>query len=251
MKKCILCIFIIFITIQAQSQIVNVEKKRKGNKNGFQGTGGVAFIMKESGKKIIEFQNSIDIQYKYNANTFIFLNNIRFMTIDGGGLENDGFVHLRYNYTIKDSSFITLEAFGQYQYNENKLLNKRFVGGIGPRFRIFNKKSIKWFIAPLVMYEYEQLSDSLNTETRLLRFDANTSLSISLGKSLSFNHVTYYQPDFGNFNDFRISSETGLRFHITKYLSFDMSYAIDYDSDPPPEIQQIFYSFKNKLLITF
>ncbi len=140
MKKYVLFLLVIFITIQAQSQIVNIEKKRKENKNGFQGTAGLAFIIKETGKKILEFQNSIDIQYKYNASTFIFLNNIRFMSVDGGGLENDGFVHLRYNYTVKDSSFLTLETFGQYQYNENKLLNKRILGGIGPRFRIFNKK---------------------------------------------------------------------------------------------------------------
>ena len=121
MKKNLLFSILILFAFQVQSQIVNVEKKRKGNDNGFQGTTGLEFIIKESGKKIIEFQNSIDLQYKYNANTFILLNNIRFLNADGGDLENDGFVHLRYNYTIKDSSFLTLEAFGQYQYNEKTI----------------------------------------------------------------------------------------------------------------------------------
>jgi len=250
MKKIILLTIIISFSLSGFSQIVNIEKKRKDNK-GFQATIGINFNLKETGSRILELKNNIDLQYSYKAHKIILLNNIKLLSVDKGSLINNGFQHLRYNYTIKDSSFITLEAFGQLQYNEQKLLKKRVIGGGGPRFRILQNEKISWYIAPLAMYEYEQLSDSVNTEIKLFRIDSYTNFRYSISKSVSFNLITYYQPDFGNFSDFRVSGESGFRFNINKHLAFAVTYAADYDNQPPPEVQNTFWYFKNSLVLKF
>ncbi|MCF6365372.1 MAG: DUF481 domain-containing protein [Bacteroidales bacterium] len=248
MKKTIFIFILLIISTSSFSQIVNVEKKRK-QKKGFQATIGLNFTVKETGSRILELKNNIDLQYSNKAHNIILLNNIKLLSVDKGSLINNGFQHLRYNYTIKDSSFLTLEVFGQYQYNEQKLLKKRIIAGGGPRFRIVQSEKISWYFAPLAMYEFEQLSDDDNTEIKLFRLDSYTNFRYSISKSVSFNLITYYQPDFGNFNDFRVSGETGIRFHINKYLSYGVNYAFDYDSQPPTDIQNTFWYFKNTLIL--
>ena len=219
------------------SQIVNVEKKRK-EKNGFQASINFDFNIKESNRHILELNNIIDLQYSLNSHTFILLNSVKILNVNNRSLVNNNFQHLRYNYTVKDSSFITLEVFGQHQYNEQRLLQKGIKVGIGPRFRIINKEVVKWYFAPLVMYEDELLSDSLSTEIKLIRWDTYTNFNFSISNILSFNFITYFQPAFSDFNDFRISGEAGFRFKINKYLSYDISYSAEYYNLPPENIQK-------------
>jgi len=248
MKKVFSLFIFMAISLSIFSQIVNIEKKRKKT-NGFQATIGIDFNIKETGKRILELKNNIDLQYSHKAHKIILLNSIKLLSVDNGSLINNGFQHLRYNYTIKDSSFITIEAFGQHQYNEQKLLKKRFITGGGPRFRLLQKKNISWYFAPLAMYEYELLSDDANTETNLFRLDSYTNLRIALNDFVSLNHITYFQPSFSNFNDYRVSSESGLRFKINKYLAYSVTYAFDYDNQPPTDIQNTFWYLKNSLVL--
>jgi len=254
LRKLSFFILISLIYISSAAQIVNVEKKRK-QQNGFQATIGFDFNIKQSSSKILELKNIIDLQYSYNAHSFILLNDIKLLSVDKGSLVNNGFQHFRYNYTVKDSSFLTLEAFGQHQYNEQKLLQKRIVGGLGPRFRIINKEKIKWYTAPLLMYEYEDLDevqlDTVIYDNALLRLDAYTNFNFSVNDVISFNLIAYFQPVLSNFNDFRLSGETGIRINITKHLSYNIGFSADYDHDPPKEIQNTFWYFSNKLVLKF
>jgi hypothetical protein len=248
MKKSLILTFLALISLSSFSQIVNVEKNRK-HASGFQATMGLDFNIKETGSRIFEFKNTIDVQYSRKAHNFIFLNNLSLLSVNKGSLINNGFQHLRYNYTVKDSSFLTLEIFGQYQYNEQKLLTKRILLGGGPRFRLTQNPKINWYFAPLIMNEKEQLSDSVHTETNLFRLDSYTNLQLTINKSLSFNFICYYQPDFYNFNDYRISGEATFRLNFNKYLAYSVSYALDYDNQPPVQIQNMFWYFKNTLIL--
>ena len=245
-KTFLICLFSVFY-IALFSQIVNVEKKRKNTK-GFQANIGLEFNIKDNGKQFLELKNSADIQYAYKAHRIIFLNDIRLLNIDKGSFINNGFQHLRYNYTIKDTSFITVEAFGQYQYNEQKLLTERILGGGGPRFAVMRKKKFSFYFAPLVMYEHERLSDSLSTETDFVRLDTYTNLYLNINDFISFSHILYYQPHFTEFGDYRISSEADINFNIGKHFGYKVGFAFDYDSIPPENVQNTFWYFNNKLL---
>lgn len=251
-QKFIAAFIIMMIFNQALiGQVVNIEKKRKDNANGFQGKIALGFHFLDNGKKVMQFTNAIDLQYKTGAHTILLINDLSLMTVDEESIVNSGFQHLRYNYTIRDSSFLTLEALGQHQYNPIKLLAQRFVVGAGPRFRLINTENIRLFIASPILYEYEKLSDTYATITRLFRLDIYLALSWQINQYFKISSISYYQPDLENFADYRISSETIFTFKVTDKLEFNTGFEANYDSDPPENIQKLFYYWRNKLSYSF
>jgi len=233
------------------SQVVNIEKKRKDNADGFQGSVGLGFHLLDNGSKVIQFTNDIDLQYKTGAHTILLINDLSLMTVDDENIVNSGFQHLRYNYTVKDSSFLTIEALAQHQYNPIKLLAQRFLLGAGPRFRLASTEKVSLFVATPVFYEYESLSDNALSITRLWRLDAYAAFIWKINENLKIGSITYYQPSFLDFLDYRISSETVFSLKITDKLEFRTGFEATYDSDPPDDIQNLFYYWRNKLSYSF
>lgn len=247
----LLIISLVIYSTGVFSQVVNIEKKRKGDKDGFAGLLGFGFNLTDNGKNIFQFKNVVDLQYRKGSSTLILLNDLSFIRVDDDDLVNSGFQHLRYNYTVKDSSFLTLEAFAQHQYNTLQLMERRFLLGGGPRFRIVDRKKVDFYIATLGMYDYEQKSDSLRTLTETARLASYASISWDIRENLSFKNITYYQPSFTNFNNYRISSETSLSLKISDALSFKIAFQTTYDSHPPEGIQGLFYTWENSLRYDF
>jgi putative salt-induced outer membrane protein YdiY len=233
------------------SQVVNIEKKRKGNENGFAGIVGLGFFLIDNGKHIMQLKNEIDLQYKTGSHTFIILNDLSLMTVDEDNIVNSGFQHLRYNYTVRDSSFLTIEAFAQHQYNALKLLKTRFLAGAGPRLRLLNSDQISCYLGLIGMYDYEELTDSLQTKTKYFRLGSYLSFNWNITDNLTFNNITYYQPAFEYLDNYRVSSETTLQLRITKSLSFKIGLQTNYDSHPPETIQKLFYFWENSLSYEF
>ena len=269
MKRIILIISLLLVILSTQAQLVNIEKKRKDKKDGFQGDISFALKLTQNTKQIIEGNNTINLQYTKKAHTILLLNDYSIMKLKEDGVDNEddlinkNFQHIRYNYTIRDSSFLTFELFSQRQQNKLKYIDQRFLVGAGLRFRIIENDYFSLFIAPLIMYEYETLSDSLETETSMLKGDLYTSFIININDIFSFSHSTYYQPALWNFDnsseferfiDFRISTESAFTFSIIKNrLDFSIIFQMSYDSRPPIELieKPLFYTMKNKLTFNF
>ena len=250
MKNILLGLVFTIATQFVIAQIVNVEKKRQ-TESGLNATLKFSYSLKQTGSMLSQLSNTADIQYHKNSYSFILLNDLSFLRYDGGDLINDGFQHLRHNYTFKDSSFLTFETFAQHQYNEKKLLKQRIIFGGGFRFRLINKSKFSWYFAPLVMFEHERLSSENETVTDISRVDAYTNINISFSDLISFSHISYYQPKITDFNDFRYSGETGIELGITKHFAYLVSFALDYDSMPPVDVDNVFYYFKNQLTLKF
>lgn len=251
-KYYVLFFILIFCSFQfSMAQVVNIEKKRKGNKEGFSGNLGLGFFFTDNGKKISQLKNIIDLQYDRKAHTLILLNDLNLMRVDNENLVNAGFQHLRYNYTVRDSSFFTYEAFFQHQYNPIKLLNRRLLLGTGPRFRFVDSRKAGLFIGILGMYEIEQLSDSLFTENRIFRMSSYLTFNWEILDNLHFNNISYFQPALSDFHNFRFSMESSFRLKITNGLSFKTGIQANYDSRPPEKIQKLFYFWENELTYSF
>lgn len=250
-NRSIWTILLILLISNTFAQVVNVEKKRMGKKEGFAGVAGAGFYLIDNGKNIFQFKNTIDLQYKKRAHTIIFLNDLSLMTVDNDNLVNGGFQHLRYNYTVKDSSFFTIEAFAQHQYNSIKLLKKRFLLGAGPRLRILNTPKASCFVGALGMYEYELRSDSLKTIQELSRLSSYLSFTWDIIDNLNFSSITYYQPAFQNPENYRISSESSFNLKINQALSFRIALQATYDSQPPEDVQELFYFWENSITYEF
>ena len=231
-------------------QLVNIEKSRKEAKPGFQGHIDLNLMLTQNTRQIFETGTNAHVQFHKGRHTVLALNNISFMRVEGDNLINNGFQHLRYNYTLGEG-FTTVEIFTQHQYNSIRLLQRRFLLGGGPRFKIFENDNLGLYIAPLVMYEHELLNDEDNSRTNKFKGDLYVSGTYALDERINFSHTTYYQPDFARFSEYRIASETGFEMKFNDSFSFLITYNLAYDSYPPQDIPKLFYTLKNGIKYSF
>jgi hypothetical protein len=243
-------IFLITASLHLNAQLVNVEKSRKEAKPGFQGHIDLNLALNQNTRQIFETGTSAHVQYHRDRHTVLILNTINFMRVEGDDLINNGFQHLRYNYTL-GGGFTTAEIFTQHQYNSIRLLNRRFLLGLGPRFRIFENDDLGIYIAPLVMLEQEKLNDEDKTKTDKFKGDLYVSTTYALDERIDFSHTTYYQPDFARFNEFRVASDTSLELKFNESFSFIVTYSLAFDSHPPQDIPRLFYTLRNGIKYNF
>jgi hypothetical protein len=236
--------------LDLQAQLVNVEKSRKEAKPGFQGHIDLNLMLTQNTRQIFETGTSTLLQYTRERHMVLALNSIGLMRVEGENLINNGFQHLRYNYTI-GTGFTTLEAFTQHQYNSIRLLKRRFLAGGGPRFRIYSNASTGVFVAPLVMYEQELLNDDDLTQTDEIKGNLVVSVSWVQDERINFTHTTYYQPALASLKVYRASSETGLELKFTESFSFLVTFNLAYDSSPPGDIPGLFYTLRNGIKYNF
>ena len=260
-------VLFLFLPFSGFSQLVNIEKQRKELKDGWVGDVQLSFKITSNTSKIYSGNAGLDLQYTHSNNVFLLLSDLTAMRIykddSPYDLINKNFEHFRYNYLFPDVKFLTYEAFVQHQQNKIKYQKLRFLAGTGLRFRLINGQKVKYYFAPLLMYEYEVLSDSAQTLTQTLKGDLYHSLTIKFGKAIYLSHVTYYQPailnlggtkEYRPFVDFRLSTETSLTFVvIDDKLEISTDFNLSYDSNPPQELRDkpLFYSLSNKLRVKF
>lgn len=232
------------------AQLVNIEKSRKEAEPGLQGHVDLNLMLTQNTRQIFETGTSAHLQYTKDRHMILVLNSIGFMRVEGDNLINQGFQHLRYNYSPGEG-FITAELFTQHQYNSIRLLQRRFLLGGGPRFRLFENTGLGVYIAPLVMYEQELLNDEDNTRKDRFKGDLYVSVTWAVDEKINFSHTTYYQPDFALMREFRLSSETGLELSLNDKFSFLVTFNLAYDSTPPMDIPGLFYTLKNGIKYDF
>ena len=252
MKHIILIASLFIYFASANAQLINVETMRYARKDGWQGAFQLTGNFTQNTKQIAQAKNTIGIQFTKSAHTIMLFNSFSIMKVNSDdALVNSGFQHFRYNYYIPSLKRVTLEYFVQHQYNTVKLLNTRFISGTGPRFAIFTKENLHFYLAPLLMYEYEALSDATSSKKGSIKWDAYASVNYKLSETVRLGTVTYYQPVINNYMDFRVSSDNFVSFSVNKRISFIIAISVDYDSDPPEEINPLFYTLTNTFKVSF
>lgn len=200
-------------------------------------------------------------EYYQNKQKFLLFtggNQIRFLSRSSGSVHvnfvNNRFAHLRYNYTFQPR--LTLEAFSQLQFDEIQLIRNRSLTGTGLRIKITESDTSSLFLGAIVMYEYEEefveTDDPQPSEIDLINRDIRASTYVSAAYAFtsffSIDHVTYYQPNLRNFQDFRVSSETVVTVNVSRKISFKTYFQLIYDSRPPdPAVPNTMYSLTTGL----
>lgn len=249
--RLIVCFIMICNGMFLQAQLVNVEKSRKEAKPGFQGHVDMNLALNQNTRRIFETGTSAHIQYHRNRHTVLILNNLNFMRVEEDDLINNGFQHLRYNYTL-GQGFVTIEALTQHQYNSIRLLQRRFLVGGGPRFRMLETDYLGVYLAPLVILEDEKFNDAAKTRTEKFKGNFILAVTYDLDERINFSHTTYYQPHFAAFSEFRLSSDSGLEFLFwEKKFSFIVTFSLAYDSHPLEDIPNMFYTLRNGIKYSF
>jgi len=254
MKKIHLVILFMFIkTIIVNAQIVNIENKRLNTKKeGFSGMVDINANLTYATKQLFQIGTKAKVAYAKKRNYLMLLTDYSLVTSSfNEDFINKGFEHVRYNYSLKDSGNVIYEAFQQGQFNKIQKINKRLLLGTGLRFVVINKKKYQLNIGSSIMGEYEEM----DLGNILISQDVLSSNYISFdgqfNKTFGMNFITYFQPKFIDFGNYRIASETQLRFKINKFLSLKIIYKLNHDSRDLPNIRKTYYSLSNTLSFKF
>lgn len=245
-----------FVTQFSYGQLINIETLRKNKKQGWQASVSANYQFTQNTRTISSFNANWGLQYSNNKHTLLIFGGSSILKIDTlDQVLNGGFEHIRYNYTCESRKWLTFEAFVQHQFNYIKYLQRRFINGYGPRFKLIDKDVFTLYLAPLVMFENEVYIDDYNTVTNQIKGDFILTFDFSLNDKVSMNHVTYYQPKLDDWMDYRISSQTGLYFTIIENLKFGVAFDFSYDAKPPVKdnspLNKLFYSSQNFLSFSF
>lgn len=232
-------------------QIVHVESKTLAARDeGFNGNLALQANFIQNINDIFQTSNLAHMSYTKGQNSFISVTNHNLTVLNGNNIVNDGYQHFRY--IRKVNKTIAFEAFSQGQFNEIIKIKFRGLNGMGPRFSVINNDSTETqlFIGTHYMYEYEEetYEGIINRHHRLNLF---TSFGFEIGKLATVSIIGYYQPDLLHWNDFRTSIEATIDFRLTGKLSFRFQHSLFYDSNPPDEIRNTFYNFRNGLRYSF
>jgi hypothetical protein len=120
------------------------------------------------------------------------------------------------------------------QGQSNRILAVRFRGlaGAGLRFRVLKSGRFRLYAAAAAMAEHEILEPDGAGRT-CLRLSSYASWTWRPGPAATVVHTTYLQPLASVLRDFRVSSQTDLKFRVGAGLSAGLSYTWAYDTRPP------------------
>ena len=241
MKKFLVAI-ILFISLSFISQsIVNTEKLFTSNDDGLGVSSELAGSSISGNASILLLGYSLNFSYKKNKNYLRLLSGGQYIEKDKKNVSNSLFTQFRYSYFINDKS--RFFSFIQIQSNAILLIERRFLGGAGYRYNLFNfkKDSSNRFVLDIsagIIQEEELLNrDNL---PQLEKYYTNYSRSIfsligiiEIKDKFTIVNTTYFQQHIKNLDDYRFLNETNLMVSINQWLSLSVDLEYRFDSDPP------------------
>ncbi|MFK7936808.1 MAG: DUF481 domain-containing protein [Saprospiraceae bacterium] len=249
---CLCCA--LFWAASSFSQIVNIETKRKQlniDTTGWFGNFNLGFNLNKNTSTVLSFSGNAQIDYLQGRNRWISLSNYQVIQADGTSFINSGFQHLRWNRPLRER--MTMEAFGQIQYNEKLQLQLRGLLGTGVRFEILKQKQGSIYLGVAYMYQYEAIRDTslIYRDHRLSNYLA---ANYEFKNGMVLSNTTYFQPLLTDLSTVRIASQTSLSIKITERLALNSRFNLQVDSrlnEVTEGVPTTTYSFINGLSWTF
>ena len=245
--------FILFCLLMSHSygQIVNIENKRLSDaKEGFSGSADLNLNFIMNTKQLLQIGDKLKIGYRKSRHFGFVITDHAFVKSSDDSFVNRGYEHIRYNYSLSDSGKVVYEAFQQGQFNKIQRIDLRLLLGTGFRFKILDKRNYQLNLGTSLMGEYEHLTD-----TTIYTMDVLNSTYFSFDgqftPSFGMNTITYFQPKFIDFGNYRIANETSLRFKINRYLTFKVVYTLAHDSRDIEGVRKTNYTLYNTLSFKF
>ena len=243
----------LLLSLGSVAQIVSMdERKTKNPEKGLQGEVNLSLNFTHNNQDIIQTGNKLKLQYNDSLNTYLFSSDLNFSAVNGQRNINQGSFGLVYNYKVPDK-IISAEAIYQYEYNRVKKLKHRNILGGGPRFKVADKKAFKLSMVAYSIYlnEIYEKSDNIENRKSLVKFSSMLTMSIKISDDASFKHLTYYEPDYSDPNDYRIWSESNFKMKINTRFSFSLNFRVDYDSVTPSGVDNMYYALRNSFAYSF
>jgi hypothetical protein len=167
-------------------------------------------------------------------------------TLEGQGVANDGFGHLRY--TRMHWLHFGSEVFVQAQYDKFRLLRRRLLAGVGVRVVFINYDWLRGWIGTGALIEFERRNippenqpplgpDPVNMTNP--RSSSYITLIVPLvPERLNLIATAYVQPRWDIWRDVQVLHEAKLQVKVTGHHSINTDLSVRFDSRPPVLVER-------------
>lgn len=245
-------VIVLFTTEIANSQVLNVERLRGAVDRDPGWTGELRFnaSLDKYRDQILRLGNQTNAGYYSNNHSYLLLNSINLVNIDGSSVVSSGHIHLRGTF-FRMSSW-SPEVFSQFQYNANLGMKGRYLAGAGMRYTFLNSENIRGHLGSGLMYELEhwEQEDDVEVEKNLLKSTTNLVVRGALNPQTQLLLIGYYQARPDQFYQPRIISESQLNIRITSRITFAVNFTLSYDFNPVSDVPELTYELSNGIIIS-
>jgi hypothetical protein len=136
-----------------------------------------------------------------------------------------------------------METFSQFNYDKSRLLDARYLAGMGVRGNFYDKTHVTFAAGSACMVERETYDlppgASHPTEETAWRWSNYVNARAEIGETSSLVWIAYVQPRFRDFGDVRVLSEATLGAGLRDKLTLTATLRIRYDSTPPDGVEDL------------
>lgn len=179
------------------------------------------------------------LNYNWGESYTFFVADGGFGWDDGERIFDQALLHVRHVHSI--SELIQAEAFAQIDFNKSRLLTERELLGGGLRLRVMKSENIKLRIAASYFYEIERYDvpeNSVHGKNLFAnRISTYFTFEYEIKDDIKLISITYYQPQIGKLDDFRILSDNSLIIKLSSFVDLKTSFNLRYDAKPPETIK--------------
>ncbi|MEQ9052900.1 MAG: hypothetical protein RLP11_21460 [Marinoscillum sp.] len=264
MKSFLLLAALLVLSTVASAQILKVNKGSINSDSSgyFMGSTSVDFNLNnksataEQSITYTGLEADADLVYVGQRHAYILINQLNYFKSTGGPLISTGYAHFRTNFLRKQP--LSYELFTQVQYDGGRKMPLRYLLGGNLRIKVAATTSSRLFVGIGMMYEKENWK-MLTDESQIIHKDLLKSTNYisykqAFNEHVNINVMAYYQGGYDRdakvFRS-RISGEAVLNVKLTNLLTFNTSFAAQYEDHPIIAINKLVYSLTNGFKFSF
>lgn len=249
----LLCLIVcLSLTEISRSQVLNVERLRGAvdQEPGWVGELSFNASLDKYRDQIFKLGNQTNTGYYSTKHSYLLLNSIDLVSIDGTSVVSTGHIHLRATFFRMRSW--SPELFTQFQYNENLGMNGRYLAGGGIRYTFLNRDNIRGRLGSGFMQELEnwETEDNSSVKKQLIKSTTNLVLRGQINPQTQLLMIGYYQARPDQLLQPRIISENQLNIQMTNRINFAVNFTLSYDFNPVGDVPELTYELSNGIIIS-
>lgn len=226
---------------------INIESLRQEQKPGLSGSSALQLSGQSGNTEKFTGSASNLLLNLYERDEILFLANYVYGSSSHVQDTNNGQVHLRYTFMVKERHAI--EVFTQAEFDQFKSLNSRTLAGADLRERLLKNEAISLFLGVGAFFEIEDYSAGIHREN--MRGSNYLTVAYHIGERFDVSSTFYYQPLLKAFSDFRTRLQADLDYQVGKQTSLNLTYVTSHDSWVPPGRQKSDVAYLTGLKIKY
>ena len=169
--------------------------------------------------------------------------------LNGQAQVSRGFGHARYNLELAEP--LWAEVFAQLQSDRFRRIRARELAGVGPRFGLLRRDTIKLFLGVAYMAEHTLLDPEVSIQRPALvhRVSSYVALTLKAGSRIVLSNMTYLQPRIDELSDHNLLSVSTAQFEVTEVLKTQLDLSLRHESVTPPDVERTDVEFKSSLVL--